>query len=66
MSARASTPCWRRRAPPPAPPWPPQRAEVNAILFHQMAGWLPEDEREELRAAFRAELARLAEADGPA
>ena len=40
-------------------PWPPQAAEVNALLFHNMANWLPEAERDSLRAAFRAELARL-------
>lgn len=40
-------------------PWTPQAAEVNALLFHNMANWLPEAERDSLRAAFRAELARL-------
>jgi hypothetical protein len=40
-------------------PWSAQVAEVNAMLFHNMAAWLPEPEREPLRAAFRVELARL-------
>lgn len=40
-------------------PWPQQQAEVNAIIFRQMANWLPEPEREELRAAFTAEMDRL-------
>ena len=35
-------------------PWTPPRAETKANIFHQMANWLPEDEREELRTAFRA------------
>lgn len=40
-------------------PWPPHRAGVQAIVFHNMANWLPEAEREPMRAAFRAECARL-------
>jgi hypothetical protein len=40
-------------------PWPAQEAEVNATIFPQMAQWLPEPERAELRAAFAAEMARL-------
>jgi hypothetical protein len=40
-------------------PWTAQVAEVNALLFHNMANWLPAEEKESLRAAFRAELARL-------
>lgn len=40
-------------------PWPAQEAEVNAVIFPQMAQWLPEPEREDLRAAFAAEMARL-------
>ena len=40
-------------------PWPQQKAEVNEILFRQMANWLPEPERDELRAAFVVELERL-------
>ena len=44
-------------------PWPAQEAEVNATIFPQMAQWLPEPEREELRAAFAAEMARLRAAE---
>ena len=40
-------------------PWDAQRAEVNAVIFHQMANWLPPEERDELRAAFQSELGRL-------
>lgn len=40
-------------------PWDPQRANVNAVLFRQMANWLPEDERDFMRAAFAYELERL-------
>ena len=40
-------------------PWPTQEAEVNAILFRQMANWLPEAERDALRADFAAEMERL-------
>jgi len=44
-------------------PWSEQDTRVNAIVFHNMANWLPEAEREALRAAFRAELDRLSAAD---
>lgn len=40
-------------------PWAEERARVNAILFHNMANWLPETEREAMRAAFREQCARL-------
>ncbi len=40
-------------------PWDAQNTEVNAIIFHQMANWLPPEERDEMRAAFLAELDRL-------
>ena len=40
-------------------PWDAQKTEVHAILFHNMANWLPPEEREALRAAFRVELTRL-------
>jgi hypothetical protein len=40
-------------------PWDAQGARVNAMLFHNMANWLPEAERDELRAAFANGLARL-------
>lgn len=41
------------------PPWDEQRARVNALLFHNMANWLPESERDSLRAEFIRELERL-------
>jgi hypothetical protein len=44
-------------------PWERQRAEVNEILFKQSSNWLPETERESLRAAFEAEMKRLRAAD---
>ncbi|MEO8715054.1 MAG: hypothetical protein ABI369_08580 [Acetobacteraceae bacterium] len=44
-------------------PWSAQEAEVNATIFPQMATWLPEAERDTLRAEFAAELERL-RADG--
>ena len=40
-------------------PWDENRASCLETGFHQMANWLPEQEREELRAAFRAEMERL-------
>jgi len=40
-------------------PWSAPVAEVNALLFHNKANWLPAEERECLRAAFCAESARL-------
>ena len=40
-------------------PWDAQRTQVNVLLFHNMANWLPPEERECLRAEFRAELERL-------
>lgn len=40
-------------------PWDAQKAAVNAILFHNMANWLPANERDAQRAAFRSELERL-------
>lgn len=40
-------------------PWTPQRVGTLEHLFHNMANWLPEDERDGLRRAFAAELARL-------
>jgi len=36
-----------------------QRTRVNAMLFHNMANWLPEAERDSLRAVFLCELERL-------
>ena len=40
-------------------PWDGQRVRVNALLFHNMANWLPAEERDALRAAFVEELTRL-------
>ena len=40
-------------------PWNRQRAEVTEILFMQSSNWLPETERESLRAAFAIEMTRL-------
>ena len=40
-------------------PWTRQVAGVNAILFHQMANWLPPAERDQLRAEFVEELRRI-------
>lgn len=40
-------------------PWDAQQERVNRTLFPQMTNWLPEAEREHLRAAFGAELRRL-------
>jgi hypothetical protein len=45
-------------------PWDAQRAEVNALVFHNMANWLPAPERDVLRAAFRDEMGRLRAAAG--
>lgn len=40
-------------------PWPYETTRLNKVLFPQMANWLPEEERERLRAEFRTELERL-------
>jgi uncharacterized protein (DUF2267 family) len=40
-------------------PWNSQEERVNATLFHNMANWLPPEERNTLRAEFLMELARL-------
>jgi hypothetical protein len=40
-------------------PWSAQEARVNRIIFPQMANWLPEPERDVLRAAFAREMDRL-------
>ena len=40
-------------------PWDAQQEQKYAILFHQMANWLPEDERDRLRAEFANHLDRL-------
>ena len=44
-------------------PWTEERTRVHGIMFHNMANWLPEPERSELRTAFVAELARLGHPD---
>ncbi len=40
-------------------PWDARETRLNAILFRQMANWLPEPERDQLRAAFAAEMRHL-------
>jgi hypothetical protein len=47
-------------------PWERQRADVNELLFKQSSNWLPEAERESLRAAFASEMKRLRAAGWPA
>ena len=40
-------------------PWTAQELYVAKLIFHNAGEWLPSDEREALRAAYLAELARL-------
>lgn len=40
-------------------PWPPETTRLNQLIFPQMANWLPESERDQLRFEFEAELKRL-------
>jgi hypothetical protein len=40
-------------------PWPPETTRLNQLLFPQMANWLPEEERDQLRFEFETELKRL-------
>jgi len=40
-------------------PWPERKARVWQIVFPQMANWLPEDEANQLRFEFAAEIERL-------
>lgn len=40
-------------------PWPEKRARVWQIIFPNMANWLPEDEANQLRFEFAAEMERL-------
>lgn len=40
-------------------PWSEKDFRYYRKVFPQMANWLPEDEAEQLRAAFAAEIARL-------
>jgi hypothetical protein len=40
-------------------PWSPETTRLNQLIFPQMANWLPESERDQLRFEFEAELKRL-------
>ncbi len=40
-------------------PWPDRETGSNIIIFRQMANWLPEEERDQLRFEFVQELERL-------
>jgi hypothetical protein len=40
-------------------PWDSRRTRVNEVLFHQMANWLAEADRDALREEFAQELCRL-------
>lgn len=40
-------------------PWPPETTRLNQLIFPQMANWLPEEERDQLRLEFETELKRL-------
>jgi hypothetical protein len=40
-------------------PWPARETGSNITIFRQMANWLPEDERDQLRFEFVQELERL-------
>lgn len=40
-------------------PWTPETTRLNRLIFPQMANWLPESERDQLRFEFAAELKRL-------
>ena len=40
-------------------PWSEEATGRNIVIFPQMANWLPRDEADTLRNAFRAELVRL-------
>lgn len=43
----------------PATPWPEKKQRVWAIVFPNMAKWLPEEEADQLRFEFAQELERL-------
>lgn len=49
-SLRAATDSW---------PWDSRMMRFHKTVFPQMANWLPEAERDFLRAAFAAEIARV-------
>lgn len=40
-------------------PWTADTTRLNQLIFPQMANWLPEEERAQLRFAFESELKRL-------
>ncbi|RED41955.1 hypothetical protein BJ123_102126 [Rhodopseudomonas thermotolerans] len=40
-------------------PWEPRKLSYYRTVFPQMANWLPDDEADQLRFEFAAELARL-------
>ena len=40
-------------------PWSERETGSNVVVFRQMANWLPEDERDQLRLEFVEELRRL-------
>lgn len=46
----------------PATPWPRREMGMWEILFPQMAGWLPDDERDQLCFEFAQEIERLKKA----
>ena len=43
-------------------PWDERKARMWQIVFPQMANWLPEDERDQLRFEFAQEIERLKQA----
>jgi hypothetical protein len=43
-------------------PWDTKKAGVWQIVFPQMANWLPEEERDQLRLEFAQEMERLKQA----
>ena len=44
-------------------PWDTRKAGLWRIVFPQMANWLPDEEADQLRFAFAAELERLTPAE---
>jgi hypothetical protein len=40
-------------------PWEPRKARMWQTVFPQMANWLPDDERDQLRFEFAQEMERL-------
>lgn len=47
------------RAATDAPPWDARTTRLQKTIFPQMSNWLPEAERDSMRAAFAAEMARI-------